>query len=48
MTGVHSPKILSEFGTFMPKLYDIEWSYSEPEKQLPVDLGLDQIENFEE
>jgi len=48
MTGVHSPKILSGFVTIMPKLYDIESSYSEPEKHLPVDLGLDQIENFEE
>ena len=48
MTGVHSPKILSGFGTIMPKLYDIESSYAEPEKQLPVDLGIDQIENFEE
>jgi len=48
MTGVHSQKILSGFGALMPKLYDIELSYSEPEKQLQVDLGLDQIENFEE
>jgi len=48
MTGVHSPKILSGFGTLMPKIYDIESAYSEPEKQLPVDLGLDQIESFEE
>jgi hypothetical protein len=32
----------------MPKLYDIESSYSEPEKQLQIDLGLDQIESFEE
>lgn len=48
MTGVHSPKILSWLGTIMPKLYDIESSYSEPEKQLPVDLGIDQIEHFEE
>jgi len=48
MTGVHSPKILSGFGTIMSKLYDIESSFSEPEKQLPVDLGLDQIESFEE
>jgi len=48
MTGVHSPKILSGFGIIMPKLYDIESSYSEPEKQLQVDLGIDQIENFEE
>lgn len=48
MTGVRSPKILRGFGTMMPKLYDIESLYSEPEKKLPVDLGIDQIENFEE
>jgi len=48
MTGVRSPKIFSGFGTFMTKLYDIESSYSEPETRLPVDLGLDQVENFEE
>jgi cell division protein FtsZ len=48
MTGFQSPKILSGFGVLMPKLYDIESSYSEPEKQLQIDLGLDQIENFEE
>jgi len=48
MTGLHSPKILGGIGNIMSKLYDIESSYSEPEKQLPVDLGLDQIENFEE
>jgi len=48
MTGVNSPKILGGLGTLMPKLYDIESSYSEPEKQLQVDLGLDQIENIEE
>jgi len=48
MTGVNSPKILNGFGIIMPKLYDIESSYSEPENQLQIDLGLDQIENFEE
>jgi cell division protein FtsZ len=48
MTGVQSPKTLSGFGVFMPKLYDIESSYSESEKQLQIDLGLDQIESFEE
>jgi len=47
MTGVHSPYVLSGFGTMVPQLYDIE-SCSEPEKPLPIDLGLDQIENFEE
>jgi len=48
MTGVTFPNILSGFEALMPKLYDIESSYSEPEKLLPIDLGLDQIENFEE
>jgi len=48
MTGVHPPKTLNGFGTIMPKLYDIESSYSEPEKEFPVDLNLDQIEDFEE
>jgi cell division protein FtsZ len=48
MTGFQSPKMLSGFGVFMPKLYDIESSYSEPENRLQIDLGLDQIENFEE
>jgi len=48
MTGIDSPKIWSGVGDIMPKLYDIESSYSEPEKQLQIDLGLDQIENFEE
>jgi cell division protein FtsZ len=48
MTGVNSPKILKGYGTLMPKLYDIESFYTEPEKQLPIDLGLDQLENFEE
>jgi len=48
MTGVNSPKILKGYGTLMPKLYNIESTYTEPEKQLTVDLGLDQLENFEE
>lgn len=32
-------------GTTMPQLYDVESSYSEPEKSLPLDLDLDQIED---
>jgi len=48
MTGVNSPKILTGFGPLMQKLYDLESSCSELEKELPIDLGLDQIENFEE
>lgn len=34
--------------TIMPQLYDVESSYSEPEKSLPLDLGLDQIEDYQE
>jgi hypothetical protein len=34
--------------TIMPQLYDIESSYAEPEKSLPLDLGLDQIEDYQE
>jgi len=48
MMGVQSPNRLSGFETLMPKLYDIESCYSEPESSLPIDLSLDQIENFEE
>lgn len=48
MTGLRSPYVLRGFGNIMPKLYDIESSFLEPEKPLPIDLGLDQIENFED
>jgi len=48
MTGVSSPYILGGFGNIMPKLYDIESSFAEPDKSLPIDLGLDQIEDFED
>ena len=48
MTGVSSPYMFSGFTNMMPKLYDIESSFSELEKSLPIDLGLDQIENFED
>jgi cell division protein FtsZ len=48
MTGMRSPYILSWFGSIMPKLYNLESSYAEPEKALPIDLSLDQIENFGE
>jgi len=47
MTGVPPPNILSWLESKMSKLYDIESSFSEPEKSLPIELGLDQIENFE-
>lgn len=48
MTGMRSPRMLSRFRNMMPGLYNIESSFSEPEKPLPVDLGLDQIENSED
>jgi cell division protein FtsZ len=46
MTGVSSPHILSRFGTMTPQLFDID-PCAEPEEPLPIDLGLDQIEDFE-
>jgi len=48
VTGADSPYTLSRLVEDMPKLYDIESSFSEPEKTLPVDLGLDQIESLED
>jgi len=48
MTGVNSSCKLGGFVDTMPKLYDLESSFSEPEKLLRIDLGLDQIENFED
>ena len=48
MTGMRSLYTLSWFGNIMPKLYDLESSYVEPEKTLSIDLGLDQIESFGE
>ncbi len=43
-----SSTISGKLGTIMPQLYDVESSYSEPEKSLPLDLGLDQIEDDQE
>ncbi len=43
-----SSTISGKLGTIMPQLYDVESSYSEPEKSLPLDLGLDQIEDYQE
>lgn len=43
---VHSPRISSRLGAVAPQLFDID-PCSEPEKPLPIDLGLDQIEDFE-
>jgi cell division protein FtsZ len=46
MTGVNSPTMLSDFDAIAPQLFNLE-PYSEPEKKLPVDLNLYQLENFE-
>jgi hypothetical protein len=43
-----SSAISCRLETLMPQLYDVESSYSEPEKPLPIDLGLDQIEDYQE
>jgi len=48
MTGVNSPYMRYGLGSLMTELYDLESSYSEPNKPLQVDLGLDQIEDFED
>jgi len=47
MTGVNSPHIHG-LRNMMSELYDIEQSQSESERSLPIDLGLDQMECFEE
>ena len=46
MTGINSPHAVSKFGSIAPQLFNLE-PYSEPEKKLPVDLGLYQLEKFE-
>jgi cell division protein FtsZ len=48
MTEFSSPKKLSGFAALMPKMYNMESSYSEPEKRLHINLSLDQIESLEE
>jgi len=46
MTGVNSPNMLSGFDAIAPQLFNLE-PYSEPEKKLPVNFNLYQLENFE-
>jgi len=48
MTGVDSPYMHYGLGNMMTDLYDLESSYSESAKPLHEDLGLDQIEDFED
>jgi len=48
MTGVNSPYMHFGLDNMINELYDLESSYSESEKPLHVDFGLDQIEGFEE
>ena len=45
---VSTSTITGKLGKIMPKLHDVESSYLEPEKPLPLDLGLDQIEDCQE
>jgi hypothetical protein len=47
-TQKSSPAAVDKLRTTMLQLYDVESSYSEPEKSLPLDLGLDQIEDYQE
>ncbi|MDH5448403.1 MAG: cell division protein FtsZ [Candidatus Bathyarchaeota archaeon] len=46
MTGINPPHKLRGIGSITPQLFNLE-PYPEPEKKLPVDLGLYQLENFE-
>ncbi len=48
MTGVNSPYMHYGLNNMMTELYDLESSYSESAKPLHADLGLDQIEDFED
>jgi len=48
MTGIDSFYKRYGVGNALPELFDIESSYDEPERALAVDLGLDQIEDFED
>lgn len=43
-----SSTVSGKLETIMSQLYDVECSYAEPEKSLPLDLGLDQIEDYQE
>lgn len=46
MTGLRSPSLPSGIEAIMRQIYNID-PYPEQEKPLQIDLGLDQIENFE-
>ncbi|MCW4051736.1 MAG: hypothetical protein NWE78_00830 [Candidatus Bathyarchaeota archaeon] len=45
MTGLASPAIKGNSSSLTPELFDLE-PYSKPEKKLPIDLELYQLENF--
>jgi len=45
LTGVHSPHILSGYGSAAPQLYNMD-GRAGPEKTLNIDLGLYQLESF--
>ncbi len=46
--GASASTIHGRLEKIMQQLYDVESSYSEPEDALPLDLGLDQIEDCQE
>ncbi len=46
LTGANAPRKSDGLDLVAPQLFDLE-PYSAPEKKLPVDLGLYQLENFE-
>ncbi len=46
LTGVNAPRMSGGLDLIAPQLFDLE-PYSTPEKKLPIDLGLYQLENFE-
>jgi cell division GTPase FtsZ len=47
MTGVNPPRLTNGIGAIAPNLFNID-PYAGPEKPLAVNLGLDQLENFEQ
>ena len=48
MTGINSPYVHYGLCNMMTELYDLESAYSESARPLQTDLGLDQIEDFED
>ncbi|MCW3980552.1 MAG: hypothetical protein NWF11_03660, partial [Candidatus Bathyarchaeota archaeon] len=45
MTGLATPVIKGNLSSLTPELFNLE-PYSKPERKLPIDLELYQLENF--